>query len=382
MKKITAIILFICLVFCSCGVPTEKNDFEYVEGTELLYIYGSASADDLSDALGKELTCSQTLENGLIPTGAVLYENGSIYKITVVMGDVDCDGKATYKDAEEVYSLAENGTDGLNDCIFAAADINADSAVTHSDGDSILNCYEQTESIFDYKAKKISGFAEDEIIAAVAYDKLEPDFSVYTAEFFGSGFSDCTLYDLYGDACLYIILKIKDVSYDNLEKQIRKLNSLDGISATKHYDSDTKTYTEYVPGKAVHLLNRRYPFTEEYTGFSYDRNYRLIYYYTTNFDDLVTQEQHTEWYEYYKNENGIGIGGYLEAEPKEMALVSFNKYFDIPREEMEAKIAEINKSREENGYSFADYAENGELPNLDIIYTFDNDIINDYYRYE
>lgn len=69
-------------------------------------------------------------------------------------------------------------------------------------------------------------------------------------------------------------------------------------------------------------------------------------------------------------------------EPQEMYLVSFVKHFKISREDFEAACEKKRLRFEElhnvNGHDISDEAH--EIPNADIIYTFDNEIINEYYR--
>jgi hypothetical protein len=65
-------------------------------------------------------------------------------------------------------------------------------------------------------------------------------------------------------------------------------------------------------------------------------------------------------------------------DPQEMLVVSYVKAFNIPKEDFVSAIEEdrqacINLEQDLND-------EMWELPNADIIYTFDNDIINYYYR--
>ena len=66
----------------------------------------------------------------------------------------------------------------------------------------------------------------------------------------------------------------------------------------------------------------------------------------------------------------------------EMVLVSAIKWFNITREEMEQlmKITDDYYHNSERLEKWLD-SEACELPNLDILYTLDNDIINEYYRY-
>jgi hypothetical protein len=66
--------------------------------------------------------------------------------------------------------------------------------------------------------------------------------------------------------------------------------------------------------------------------------------------------------------------------PSEMVAVSFVKYFNISKEDFEKAIEESRKVDIKLGKDLThkDY----ELPNADIIYTFDDEIINNYYRRE
>ncbi|MCI9448901.1 MAG: hypothetical protein HFE30_01440 [Clostridiales bacterium] len=73
--------------------------------------------------------------------------------------------------------------------------------------------------------------------------------------------------------------------------------------------------------------------------------------------------------------------GHSEAEPPEMYIVSFIKYFHISKEEFERVCAERRAFMEQMP-SYDVNGEDYELPNPDIIYTFDNDIINEYYLRE
>jgi len=65
----------------------------------------------------------------------------------------------------------------------------------------------------------------------------------------------------------------------------------------------------------------------------------------------------------------------------EMVMVTFIKHYDIKKEDFVFAVLRIYNWR--IYYGFEDiYAEGNELPNADIIYTFDNEIINAYYRRE
>ena len=63
-----------------------------------------------------------------------------------------------------------------------------------------------------------------------------------------------------------------------------------------------------------------------------------------------------------------------------MDLMLFVQHFNIPREDFDAVLNTYTEISLKNGWNLTD--EFWELPNADIIYTFDNDIIRYYYRRE
>ncbi|HPT78188.1 MAG TPA: hypothetical protein PK830_03670 [Candidatus Atribacteria bacterium] len=105
------------------------------------------------------------------------------------------------------------------------------------------------------------------------------------------------------------------------------------------------------------------------------RKYRKIYYilwgeFTAG---LLNEEQWSEYDEWFEEEISGG-------EREEMLLVSFIKHFNITREQFDSAVEEFTKRNTEAGWDMT--REENEVPNGDIIYTFDNKIINEYYRYE
>ena len=64
----------------------------------------------------------------------------------------------------------------------------------------------------------------------------------------------------------------------------------------------------------------------------------------------------------------------------EMLLVSFIKHYNIQKEDFSAAVLQLYEWTIEKGFDV--YHEGAELPNPGIIYTFDNEIINAYYRRE
>ena len=133
-----------------------------------------------------------------------------------------------------------------------------------------------------------------------------------------------------------------------------------GNSATTNASLPT-----YVPG-TIELL----PLDSHAYEFEFVRQYRLCYYSLEGKLHMLACEKHdldtvNDWTEEF-------FFGDPSTEPAEMVTVAFVKRFNISKEEFEAVIDE------NSGY----FDEDGELPNADIVYTFDNAIINEYYRRE
>ncbi len=241
---------------------------------------------------------------------------------------------------------------------------------------------ETTEDSVNNEENKI--YISDEILVKMEYELLNKNFSVYSSEYFGTEFSDCTIYDLYAGHSLYIVLKINESNIKYIDTLINRLNNRDDVMmATKLSFAEKSEFTEYVPGKTVLLLNRYYPFSKEFSGFNYPRKHRMIYYDVGNYADLVSNEEWLEFWNYYTEKNKqIAPNAEHLKEPDEMALVSFIKYFNIPKTHFEAKIEELKQARQDEGEKFYHYTEIGELANAEILYTFDNEIISNYYLYE
>jgi len=136
--------------------------------------------------------------------------------------------------------------------------------------------------------------------------------------------------------------------------------------------SETATMLpQYIPGSIK--LDPGEDYCDE-DGAYYKRHYRSIYYSVpSSLMKLVGQEA----YDF--------VGAYFDSyqydeEPVQMALMLLVKEFDIPKE----KFVEVfDMEREISLRLGCDiYSEQYELPNADIIYTFDNEVIDAYYRRE
>ena len=86
---------------------------------------------------------------------------------------------------------------------------------------------------------------------------------------------------------------------------------------------------------------------------------------------------------YYGMSGAIGeLGEYFPFHDKsdEMEMANYLKANSVKKEDFIAAVQKNYEHSVEMGWDI--YAEGGELPNADIIYTFDNEIINAYYRRE
>jgi len=110
---------------------------------------------------------------------------------------------------------------------------------------------------------------------------------------------------------------------------------------------------------------------------SFPLEYRYCYYYSySSYWTLVDdQDAYDEWAKSVPR-----IKDYYPNGPKlEMPLVTLIKHFKISKDVFEAEVERIRGIQ--SSFEGVDLSlETQEYPNADIIYTFDNDIINDYYR--
>ncbi len=111
--------------------------------------------------------------------------------------------------------------------------------------------------------------------------------------------------------------------------------------------------------------------------------YRYNYYrITAHYIDIVGAEAYFKWFESNPD--------FAKKNLDEMLMVSYIKHFGITREQFDAASQMRKDFYEENGntlliypfendgeYSYDDEAD--EIYNADIIYTFDNELINEYY---
>ncbi len=144
----------------------------------------------------------------------------------------------------------------------------------------------------------------------------------------------------------------------------------DHPSNTGPSDPPAVKLPEYVPG-SIRLEDQAlddYPF---------ERKYRISYYCLwSEFEDLLSEEEKKDvgpWFTRLCAENNNG------ETQNEMILVSFIKRYHVTREEFDVAVERfVANNADQNDFNDEEW----EIPNGDIIYTFDNEIINRYYRYE
>lgn len=128
---------------------------------------------------------------------------------------------------------------------------------------------------------------------------------------------------------------------------------------------------EYQPG-SIQLTD------QDRDDYDFNRPYRALYYTIYGvFLELVDDTQRQDLYDWL--EKSSIETNYGETQD-EMLLVSLVKRYNISKEEfVKAVDRYISNNQISSSYMLH---EDVEIPNADIIYTFDNEIINHYYRYE
>jgi len=107
--------------------------------------------------------------------------------------------------------------------------------------------------------------------------------------------------------------------------------------------------------------------------------YRMVYYSCGLFTELVDPAKLDAFDELHNSRRFVD-GRYVDFD--EMMYVMFIKYFNIPKEEFVIAVENQRLIHIKWGDDMTTPMESNELPNADIIYTFDNEIINAYYRRE
>lgn len=171
-------------------------------------------------------------------------------------------------------------------------------------------------------------------------------------------------------------------AFDDIDMSLNDVPEIDeAVIAEAQFVEENKAVPEVIPTfvKGDMLIYDPDEIIEQYPyGTTYTPIYRDIYYRAPSFlIDLVDRAEYDEWYNKVVQPDKEN-----NTEPKEMYTVSFVKYFHITKEDFEQacerKKQWFEKLRDENGDDISD--ELHEIHNADIIYTFDNEIINNYYK--
>ena len=134
---------------------------------------------------------------------------------------------------------------------------------------------------------------------------------------------------------------------------------------------DYATWSEYVPG-TIELVSQKSD------DFSFERKYRYLYYsYRIKFETLLSAEQKADWREFHSEDVKRNNYGELQ---EEMLLVTMIKRYNIPKEAFQSVVDYYIQLCQKLDQDMLH--EEYEIPNVDVIYTFDNEIINRFYRYE
>ncbi len=157
----------------------------------------------------------------------------------------------------------------------------------------------------------------------------------------------------------------------------KKINNKETTSTTTQ--ADTLTSTNNTPTEFTVAESEESAINDIGGGIINPQKYRVCFYQIpTFFSELVDKKAYDEWCNTYLAEN-------YPDNTKEMVIVSFIKKFNISREDFDKANVEYGKFVEEYYYDACmnpkDFAEQefSEVYNADIIYTFDNELISEYY---
>ncbi len=112
--------------------------------------------------------------------------------------------------------------------------------------------------------------------------------------------------------------------------------------------------------------------------YNFERKYRICYYRIWGeFTALLNEEQRADEADWLEAEFARTNYG---RDQNTMLLADWVRRYNIPREAFDRAVEEFMQHNKIDTYSVI--PEEIEPPNADIIYTFDDEIINEYYRYE
>jgi len=108
-------------------------------------------------------------------------------------------------------------------------------------------------------------------------------------------------------------------------------------------------------------------------GLNYKRSFRRIYYVLPGWVSDLVESKTDDYFDFFEANTS-------DEEITEMYMVTFIKRFNIPKDIFVVACEKDKAFSIRMGLDI--YNEYDEIPNADIIYTFDNEIINEYYRRE
>lgn len=390
MKRTIGLLLCVLLptlLLSACGGGGTASE-KLVLGEEVVYLYDSMPLSELSNELGRTLTAPGLAEDAPVPNGTPLYDGETLYRTAIVMGDLNADGHVSMADVQVLTALSEAEAPNASAEVAAALDLCGSGAPLSrryfaGDIGNLMAVVSGEKRLSDFAGAKTRGFPADQLLVIIDYEAINPDYTVYTAGYFGENIKSCTVCDLFANHGLYLLLSLENTAPDRVDETIRALYARDEVfRAERAYADLTYDLTPNTDAQQIKRFHRQYPYSDEFSGFGYDRSYRLLYYTVPDaFKSLVSAEEYLEWLQVWREENGIPATGEMTADPQEMALVSFLRYFSIDKETAEETARQMQESFAATD-SFNQYTELGEVPDIDLLYAFDNEKINAYYRYD
>jgi len=165
------------------------------------------------------------------------------------------------------------------------------------------------------------------------------------------------------------------------------------VSPTKAYIKVTANNSlTYEPGSIKQFTKEELDYELTHNPWAYIKTHRDLFYTVDGFymnivGEKYGWEKYREWRDEFdrKFEATLDMETGLMEEVKEMILVTMIKHFDISKEDFikatEKYRKAVEKDSNEKDVDLSVY-EWLEIPNVEVIYTFDNDLISEYYRRE
>lgn len=182
--------------------------------------------------------------------------------------------------------------------------------------------------------------------------------------------------------CMLVVL-FSSCQSDTTEKPSAEALQTSGVSTSDTIESGTSqptpsnnnsSATGALPEYKAGSIKLEPQDQDDYT---FNRKYRITYYQIWGeFTELLSEEEYQDYMEWVDQKAKKDRYGEFQ---NEMLLVSFIKRYKIPREEFNQAVEKYIANSKASACDLS--SEAYEVPNGDIIYTFDNEVINRYYRY-